>query len=49
MGTRMVHSYPNIFMHYLQERILLSISVRSNVWYRYINGIFLTWSNGEEE
>ena len=49
MGTRMAPSYANLFMAHLEGQILESMDLRPNVWWRFIDDIFLLWSHGEEQ
>ena len=49
MATKIALAYANVFLHYMKERILLSISLRPTLWCRYIDDIFMICSHREEE
>ena len=49
MGTKMAPSYANIFIHYLEDRIITSLNLKPTLWYRYIDYIFIIWPHGEDE
>ena len=48
MGTEMALSYANLFMAHLEKKILESVDLKPNVWWRFIDDIFLLWSHGED-
>ena len=41
--------YSILFMAKLEEEILREIELRSYLWWRYIDDIFLNWEHGEEK
>ena len=47
MGTRMALSYANIFMGDLEENLLNSADKRPDIWWRYIDDVFVIWPFGE--
>ena len=48
IGTKMAPSYAIIFMSLLEERLLETSPLKPQVWWRYIDDIFLLWEHGEE-
>ena len=50
MGTKMAHSYANIFMGYLKQSFLLSLpeDKKPFLWKRFIDDIFLIRIHGEK-
>ena len=48
MGTRMAPSYANIFMGALEEKVLSDVDKKPDVWWRYIDDVFVIWTHGEE-
>lgn len=49
IGTRMAPSYTNIFMDRLERRLLENAEVTPRIWWRYIDDIFIVWTEGEEK
>ena len=49
MGTRMAPSYANIFMHFLEQRILTASNLKTTIWLRFIDDTFIIWPHGEDE
>ena len=47
IGTRMAPSYANLFMHDLESKLLAP--VKPFIWLRYIDDIFMVWTEGEEK
>ena len=47
IGTRMAPSYANLFMHDLESKLLAP--VKPFIWSRYIDDIFMVWTEGEEK
>ena len=47
--TKMAPPYTIIFMDSLEEEILGNSLLKSLVWWRYIDDIFMMWEHGEEE
>ena len=48
MGTKMAPAYANIFMGILESRILSETNPSPTHWKRYINDIFLVWTDKKE-
>ena len=48
MGTRMAPSYANIFMGDLERKTLTQVDKRPDIWWRYIDDVFVIWSHGEQ-
>ena len=48
MGTKMAPAYPNIFMGTLESRILSETNPSPTHWKRYIDDIFLVWTDTKE-
>ena len=50
MGTPFAPSFANIFMHNCESQILTTVPEQKAplVWKRFIDGIFLVWTHGEE-
>ena len=49
IGTRMAPSYANIFMDRLERRLIEKVEVKPRIWWRYIDDIFIVWTEGEEK
>ncbi|XP_044165755.1 uncharacterized protein LOC122949770 [Acropora millepora] len=49
IGTRMAPSYANLFMHDLESKLLAWVPVKPFIWLRYIDDIFMVWTEGEEK
>ena len=49
IGTRMAPSYANIFMDRLERRLIQNAEVKPHIWWRYIDDIFIVWTEGEEK
>ncbi|XP_044184248.1 uncharacterized protein LOC122964605 [Acropora millepora] len=49
IGTRMAPSYANIFMDRLERRLIKNAEVKPRIWWRYIDDIFIVWTEGEEK
>ena len=49
IGTRMAPSYTNIFMDLLERRLIRNAEVKLRIWWRYIDDIFIVWTEGEEK
>ncbi|CAN7950103.1 unnamed protein product [Ixodes hexagonus] len=49
MGTKIGPNYANIFMGQLESNFLSDCALKPLVYKRYIDDIFLIWSNGETE
>ena len=48
IGTRMAPSYANIFMDRLERRLIQNAEVKPLIWWRYIDDIFIVWTEGED-
>ena len=48
IGTKMAPSYANTFMDRLERRLISNAEVKPQVWWRYIDDIFIVWTEGEE-
>ena len=48
MGTKMAPSYENLFMGVLEDRMINSYAYKPLVYLRYIDDIFMIWTEGEE-
>ena len=49
IGTKMAPSYANIFMDRLERRLIENAEVKPRSWWRYIDDIFIIWTEGEEK
>ena len=49
IGTRMAPSYANIFMDRLERRLIQNAEDKPHTWWRYIDDIFIVWTEGEEK
>ena len=47
MGTKMAPSYANLFMGVLEKQMLSSYKHKPLVYFRYIEDIFMIWTDGE--
>ena len=47
MGTRMAPSYVNLFMGNFEQLAIENAPLKLFVWWRYIDGIFMIWTEGE--
>ena len=43
MGTHMNPSYTNIFMGHLEERLLINVDDKPDIWWRFIDDVFMVW------
>ena len=48
MGTKMAPSYANLFMGVLENQMLCTYHHKPLVYFRYIDDIFMIWTEGEE-
>ena len=48
MGTKMAPSYANIFMGQFEKKMLASFPHKPLVYFRYIDDIFMIWTEGED-
>ena len=48
IGTKMAPQYAIVFMAELEEKLLGSYELKPEVWWRYIDDIFMIWEHGEE-
>ena len=49
IGTRMAPAYANLFMYDLESQLLDLAPVKPYLWLRYIDDIFMIWTNGVEQ
>ena len=47
-GTKMAPSYANLFMGVLEKQLLSSYKHKPLVYFRYIDGIFMIWTDEED-
>ena len=45
----MAPAYANLFMDSLERKLLSEARVKPDIWWRYIDDIFVVWTKGEEE
>ena len=48
MGTKMAPSYANLFMGMLEQQMLSSYKHKPLLYFRYIDDIFMIWTEGED-
>ena len=48
MGTKMAPSYANLFMSVLEQQMLSSYKYKPLAYFRYIDDIFMIWTEGDE-
>ena len=48
MGTRMAPSYANLFMGRFEQHAIANALHKLIIWWRFIDDIFLIWTEGEE-
>ena len=48
MGTSMAPTYVNIFMVYLERKIIDQVDKKPDIWWRYIDHIFTIWTYSDE-
>ena len=48
MGTRMTPSYANLFMGNFEQLAIENAPLKPVVWWRYIDDIFMIWTEGED-
>ena len=49
MGTKMAPAYAIIFMESVENSFLSSFPLKSTVYYRYIDDIFMIWAHGVDK
>ncbi|KAJ8032026.1 hypothetical protein HOLleu_25430 [Holothuria leucospilota] len=49
IGTKMAPAYANIFMGVLERDLLAASSFKPEVWFRFIDDIFMIWTHGREK
>ena len=49
MGTRMAPSYANIFMKYVETKLIETSPKKPILWLRFIDDIFMIWGHGKQE
>ena len=45
----MASSFANLFMGDLEKKLLAQSSLKPFIWWRYIDGIFMVWTHGEDK
>ena len=48
MGTRMAPSYANLFMGKFEQHAIENAPLKPFVWWRFIDDVFMIWTEGEE-
>ena len=48
MGTRMAPSYANLFMGKFEQHAIGNAPLKPFVWWRFIDDVFMIWTEGEE-
>ena len=48
MGTKIAPSHENIYMGIFEQQMLSSYPHKLSSYFRYINGIFMIWTEGED-
>ena len=48
IGTKFAHSFGNIFMSKLEEKMIREYHLDPLVWWRFLDDVFLNWLHGEE-
>ena len=48
MGTKMAPTYANLFMRQLEKKMIASFPHKPLVYFRYIDDIFMIWTEGED-
>ena len=48
MGTRMAPSYANLFMGKFEQQTIDNSLLKSFIWWRFTDDIFMIWTHGEE-
>jgi hypothetical protein len=48
MGTKLAHSYANIFMRKFEKLIIQSASYKPISWFRFIDDVHMKWIESEE-
>ena len=49
IGTKFAPAYANLFMTWLEERLLDASPDKPLVWMRFIDDVFFIWTHGEEK
>ena len=49
MGTRMAHSYANIFIKYIEIQLIATSPKKPKLWLKFIDDIFMIWGHGRYE
>ena len=48
MGTKMAPSFANLFLGHFESNALLNSPFKPHTWWRYIDDIFMIWTEGLE-
>ena len=49
METRMVPNYAIIFMHSVEQEILINSKLKPRIWQRFIDDVFIIWTHGKDK
>ena len=49
MGTRMAPAFANLFMGEFEKNAISGYADKPYLWYRYIDDIFMVWTQGEDK
>lgn len=49
IGTKMAFVYVNLFMDFFERKLFCEVRVKLDIWWRYIDYIFVVWIKGEKE
>ena len=49
MGTKMAPSYANLFLGKFEHDALLNSPYQPHIWLRFIDDIFMIWTEGPEK
>ena len=49
MGTKMAPSFANLFLGKFEHDALINSPYKPHTWFRYIDDIFVVWTEGQEK
>ena len=49
MGKRMAPNYAIIFMHLVEQEILINSKLKPRIWQRFIDDVFIIWTHGKDK
>ena len=49
MGTRLAPSFANLYMYHFEDKFVYPYHLQPQVWYRYIDDVFMIWDYGKDE